>query len=350
MNCRSILLFTVILITGLTSCRVNRFAVTPSAGFSGAREYIERYKDLAVSEMIRSGVPASITLAQGMVESDYGRSTLAREGNNHFGIKCHDDWKGPGVRYHDDRRNECFRKYSRPEESFADHSDFLKNRPRYSSLFNLPVTDYKGWARGLKQAGYATNPDYANMLIRKIEENNLQYYDTLYQNASSMQEVQPAAPVASYPAVKQGTSLNAEPEPEIVKKTEPAVINDNFKIQINAPRIMNNNRLQYIIIKEGETIEKIEKEFAVFRWEILRFNDLKDDYVPVAGQMIYLQAKRDRAEAGKEKHTTSAGETMHSVSQQYGVKLKKLYEYNRMTENEESTEGQVIWLRQLKPS
>ncbi len=123
--------------------------------------------------MKRTGIPASITLAQGMIESDYGRSTLAREGNNHFGIKCHNDWTGPTIRHHDDRRNECFRKYKHVEDSYYDHSDFLKTGSRYSFLFDLPSTDYKGWAKGLKKAGYATDPDYANMLIRKIEEEQI---------------------------------------------------------------------------------------------------------------------------------------------------------------------------------
>ncbi len=159
------------------SCRTSRPVVTSSGGEASAGAYIERYKDLAISEMKRTGIPASITLAQGMIESDYGRSSLAREGNNHFGIKCHSDWTGPAIRHHDDRRNECFRKYKQPEDSYFDHSDFIKSGSRYSFLFDLPSTDYKSWARGLKKAGYATNPDYANMLIRKIEENNLYYYD-----------------------------------------------------------------------------------------------------------------------------------------------------------------------------
>ena len=135
--------------TGLVSCRVNRPAISPPSGNKASvQDYIDRYKDLAVSEMKRSGVPASITLAQGMIESDHGRSTLARQSNNHFGIKCHDDWTGQSVRHHDDRRDECFRKYSRPEESFVDHSDFLRSRSRYSFLFELPVTDYRGMGQG----------------------------------------------------------------------------------------------------------------------------------------------------------------------------------------------------------
>ncbi len=167
----------IIILAGLVGCRAYRPAGQSSYPEASAGSYIEKYKDLAVSEMIRTGIPASITLAQGMIESDFGRSRLAREANNHFGIKCHNDWTGPTVRHNDDRRNECFRKYRKPEDSFYDHSDFLKYGSRYRTLFDIDPTDYKAWARGLKKAGYATNPDYANMLIRKIEENNLYYYD-----------------------------------------------------------------------------------------------------------------------------------------------------------------------------
>ncbi len=156
----------ILLMTVLVSCRVSKPLITPSSVSGSASDYIKNYSDLAVSEMRRTGVPASITLAQGMLESDYGRSSLARSGNNHFGIKCHNDWNGQTIRQHDDKRNECFRKYRRPEDSFYDHSDFLKSVSRYSFLFDIDGTDYKGWAKGLKKAGYATNPDYAYLLIR----------------------------------------------------------------------------------------------------------------------------------------------------------------------------------------
>ncbi len=340
----------LVIISSLVSCRVNRPAVSPPSGNqTGVRDYIDRYKDLAVREMKRSGVPASITLAQGMIESDHGRSTLAREANNHFGIKCHDDWRGPSIRHHDDRRNECFRKYPRPEDSFIDHSDFLRNRSRYSSLFALPVTDYKGWARGLKKAGYATNPHYADMLIRKIEENNLQAFDVYYAESPSK------------PATKQVPSEEIKKEVKVqpsIKISSPAqgeetatkpVINDNFTVRLNAPRVMENNRLQYIVVAEGETLDIIERDYKVFKWELQRFNDLGDDFSPAPGQILYLQPKRDKAERGKERHNSVAGDTMHSISQKYGVKLKKLYEYNRMAEGEETVRGQAVWLRQVKP-
>lgn len=161
----------------LYSCKAYKPLISSSTPDLSVQNYVNSFKGIAVAEMKRTGIPASITLAQGIIESDCGHSTLAREANNHFGIKCHDDWTGATMRHNDNNRNECFRKYSRAAESFYDHSDFLKSVSRYSFLFNLNSTDYKAWAHGLKKAGYATNPDYANMLIRTIEENNLWHFD-----------------------------------------------------------------------------------------------------------------------------------------------------------------------------
>lgn len=319
------------------SCRSSRQVVSSSAGEASAGAYIERYKDLAISEMKRTGIPASITLAQGMIESDYGRSSLAREGNNHFGIKCHSDWTGPAIRHHDDRRNECFRKYKRPEDSYCDHSDFIKSGSRYSFLFDLPSTDYKGWARGLKKAGYATNPDYANMLIRKIEENNLYYYDrVLMVPVKTIAEEAPMKPDSTRPVVRE-------------RVTETPVTFSPVSVSSRTPRIMEKNRIQYIIVKDGESIETLEKDFELLKWELTRYNELDNNFTPVPGQILYLQPKRDKAEPGKEIHNAREGETMYMISQIYGVKLKKLYEYNMMAEGEEPVAGQKIWLRTIKP-
>ena len=287
--------------------------------------------------MKRTGIPASITLAQGMIESDYGRSTLARNANNHFGIKCHSDWTGPVIRHHDDRRNECFRKYSRPEDSFYDHSDFLTSGSRYSFLFDVPVTDYKAWARGLKKAGYATNPDYANMLIRKIEESSLYIYDRGYSEAAQEERQLPQADK------EKGNTFTGD---EILENPSS---NDNKIAVSGAQRIMENNRIKYIIVQDGETREMMEKEFQLLRWELSRYNELGSDFTPAAGQILYLQPKRDRADPGKETHTVSEGDTMYSISQQYGIKIMKLYELNRMTEGEEPVAGVKIWLRNIRP-
>jgi LysM repeat protein len=322
----------------MNSCRSSRQAVSSSAGEASAGAYIAKYKDLAISEMKRTGVPASITLAQGMIESNYGKSTLAREGNNHFGIKCSNGWTGSTIRHHDDRRNECFRKYRHPEDSYYDHSDFLRSGSRYSFLFDLPATDYKSWARGLKKAGYATDPEYANLLIRKIEENRLYIYDKGFTTPEKLVNA------AVLPKPDTTIPVSAEPVKEM-----PPVSFGEISLSSSTPRIMENNRIQYIIVKEGETISSIEKDFELLKWELTRYNDLDNDFTPVPGQVLYLQPKRDKAEPGKEIHSVREGETMYQISQKYGVKLKKLYEYNMMPEGEEPAAGQKIWLRSVKP-
>lgn len=334
---RLFFIFQVGLIFILFSCKSIKPVVPASTTGNLSQDYVNKYKDIAVREMKRSGVPASITLAQGMIESDYGRSRLAREANNHFGIKCHNGWTGATVRHHDDKRNDCFRKYRNPEESFSDHSDFLRTGSRYSFLFDLEITDYKAWARGLKKAGYATNPDYANILIRKIEGDNLMYFDR--NNATD-------TPVSNIiVAEKRITTSN---KPEEIKDPKP-VSDQNLVVQARVPRVMENNSLKYIIVKDGDTKEKLENEFQLLRWELPKYNDLNNDFQLVPGQILYLQPKKDKAETGKDFHTVISGDTMHSISQYYGVKLKSIYEMNRLEEGVEPTVGQKIWLRGNKP-
>ncbi len=330
-------IFCLVLIFSLFSCKVYKPVISANESGLSAENYINTYKDLAVSEMKRTGIPASITLAQGMIESDFGRSTLAREANNHFGIKCHNGWTGPTIRHNDEKRNECFRKYLKPEESFYDHSDFLKSVSRYSFLFDLEPADYKGWARGLKKAGYATNPDYANMLIKKIEENNLEYFDRGYK--SSILLPQAAVPVKEAVTVQDRDST----------RRPVAVINSNTEVFEHAPRIMENNRIQYIIVKDGDTRENLENEFQLLKWELSKYNELNSDFQLVPGQILYLQPKREKAESGKEYYITVAGDTMYLISQKYGIKIKKLYEMNRMTPGTEPETGRKIWLRKIKP-
>jgi len=339
MHIRSLLLLPLAFITVLFSCRASRQVVPTTTSLPAAgNSYIDTYKDIAVSEMKRTGIPASITLAQGMIESDEGRSSLAREANNHFGIKCHNDWNGGKVYHDDDKRNECFRKYSRPEDSFYDHSDFLRSVPRYSFLFSLPQTDYKGWAHGLKKAGYATNPAYDNMLIKAIEEKNLHYFDAGYNPPVSAQK--------SQPAVKKTTALQ-DTGRIIIPVSR---VDENNLVIGRVPRVMENNKLKYIIVKDGDTKKKIEDEFQLLGWELSRYNDLKNDFTISHGQILYLQAKKDKAEEGKEFYTTVEGDTMYLISQRYGIKLKSLYKMNRMQEDTEPSPGSMIWLRSIKPA
>lgn len=273
-------------------------------------EYFETYKEIAIREMERSGVPASITLAQGALESGNGNSRLARSGNNHFGIKCHDDWKGKKIYEDDDAPNECFRKYSSVEESFRDHSDYLRSKTRYRFLFDLNITDYKGWARGLKKAGYATSPTYAEALIRIIEEHNLSMYDRM--TAANLKS--PAR------AKKSGVSATSRP-------------------------ILERNRVKYILARHGDTFDKLAEELGKLSWELPQYNDVKDPDSLAEGQIVYIQPKRNKAEARKSTHTVKEGETMYMISQLYAIKLNRLYELNGMERGAKLTPGTVLQLR-----
>jgi len=347
MGNRLLLPISLTFILFITSCRAYRPIAnkstpnsTPNSSISrdqSVQEYINLYKDLAVSEMNRTGIPASITLAQGIIESDCGRSSLAREANNHFGIKCHDDWTGPTVRHDDNTRNECFRKYGKASDSYYDHSDFLRQVPRYKFLFSYSSSDYKAWAVGLRKAGYATNPDYSNMLIRTIEENNLSQFDRamLVQNQPVVQSIEPNDPVKNQSA--DSTKKKVVQQASVMA------------VMAHPQRIMENNRIQYIIVKDGDTREKLEEEFQLLRWELPKYNDLKSDFQLVVGQILYLQPKRDKAEAGKEYYNAAEGDTMYLISQKYGIKLKRLYELNRMEQGSEPEPGRKIWLRSAKP-
>ena len=330
--------FLLVMLSGIVSCKAYTPVATNTGSYKPLEDYIIKYSMLAVSEMKRTGIPASITLAQGMVESDYGRSYLAREANNHFGIKCHSSWKGEVSRYNDNKRNECFRKYSDAEESFHDHSEFLRTSSRYRFLFEYDPSDYRAWAKGLIRAGYATNPDYASMLIRKIEENNLWQYDDVKMSRTS-------PPVAA--TVPSGNDASVQ----ILKNDGTQLVPKEAGNSVLARpvRIMENNRIQYIIVKDGDTKAKLEKELNLLRWELSKYNDLEADFSPVPGQLLYLQPKRDKAEVGNDYHKALEGDSMYLISQKYGIKLKSLYEMNRMSPGTEPEPGSRLWLRGMKP-
>ena len=341
--------------------RTARSTVSTAPATDYAREYLIKYGNLAVSEMKRSGVPASITLAQGMLESNYGRSRLATQGNNHFGIKCHSDWSGKRIYHDDNRRGECFRSYASPEESYRDHSDFLVNGSRYRNLFHLAATDYKGWAHGLKKAGYATDPKYPELLIRKIEDYSLWAYDTggtspiVSQQAAGSQPAGsgtvPAAATSSgttvtpRPAVKETGTGQAQPVPDkratAIEDDEPVRV---ISISTGAKTLENNN-VEYIIVEEGDTYESLAERHQLLSWEIVRFNDLTAGAPLIPGQVLYIKPKRTRAAQGLLVHTVEAAETMHSISQKYAIRLSSLYKMNLMDEGTECRPGQKLRLR-----
>lgn len=285
--------------------------------------YIERYADLAVEEMYRSGVPASITLAQGLLESRYGQSELAVKANNHFGIKCH-NWNGGRMYYDDDRKGECFRKYDSPEESFRDHSDFLRFRDRYRFLFDLEHTDYEGWAHGLKKAGYATDSKYPQKLIRLIEEYELYKYDI----QGSVERVLPESP-AHIETVKPLSDRQSE----------------TFHFSLSR-QMYSINGVPFVYSLDGESYASIAARYNIFHKEILRYNDLKEDVTLYPGTVVYLQKKKKQAAKGLDKHIVEeSGETLDDIARRYAVRLSSLRRMNRFPEGYMPKEGEVIILR-----
>lgn len=274
-------------------------------------EYIEKYKEDAIKEMHHSGVPASITLAQGILESGDGNSPLALYANNHFGIKCHSAWQGETFIMDDDEKNECFRKYPTAYESFKDHSEFLTSRSRYAALFQLKITDYEGWAKGLKAAGYATNPKYADLLIALIEKHELNKYDNYAKVPSKTIEKN-----------KSSSQLAANHNKRVVKL---------------------HNKIKYTVVNKGDDAKSIAQDFDMNIRQILNYNDLNKNDKLNEGDVVYLQPKKNKA--AEEYHTVKKGENMRTISQYYGVKLNKLYKKNHMVIGTEPQVGQKLSLK-----
>lgn len=293
-------------------------------------EYIRKYCQIAVEEMSRTGVPASITLAQGILESGSGTSQLSIRGNNHFGIKCHSDWTGGKIYADDDAKNECFRMYKDASESFRDHSDFLRKNQRYASLFMLDVKDYKGWATGLKKAGYATSPVYATRLIEIIEKYNLTQYDS--------GTFVPAS-------VTMDAIANAENAGEIDKKPTKYYSSNSFELSMTEYSIGTNNNTQYIILKYPMDIEVLARKLGMAPWQLPKYNDLPKKCIVPAGEILYLKPKRNKAEKTCTEHIVERGETMRDISQKYAVKIKSLYKKNGWENGVQPVEGSKVRLR-----
>ncbi len=289
-------------------------------------EYIQKYYALAISEMERSGIPASITLAQGCWESQNGNSILATEGNNHFGIKCKSDWRGKKIYHDDDAVGECFRKYAHAEASYIDHSNFLMGSSRYSFLFRLDPKDYAGWARGLKQAGYATDPTYPERLIKIIEDFKLYLYDEYGDNRQ----------LAS---IKQEPEKTKHEKSAITKTKTPAI----------SRKIEMRNGLRTIVVAEGDSYESLTKRYKLKDWELYTYNDFAKGRQPRPNEILYIEAKYKKASKQHKQHVTDQGDTMHYIAQLYGVKLKPLLKRNRMKTGEEPAVGQVVYLNHKRP-
>ena len=299
--------------------------ITPSKGLTqiSASDYISKYKDDAIKEMEKYKIPASITLAQGMLESSNGNSDLAVNANNHFGIKCHSDWSGKTMHKDDDKKNECFRKYSSVLESYEDHSKFLATRTRYASLFELETTDYKGWAHGLKKAGYATDPNYPKRLIDIIEKYELYKYDS-YKKDKKIKEDK-----------KKKSNIKSEKQASTPQ-------------QISNREILRIGIIKYIIVKKSDTFEKIARDTDKDLWQLYKYNDLSKSDTLTIGEKLFLQPKRNKAKTAT--HILKNGETMRTISQFYGIKLNSLYKKNNLEEGEKPSIGTIIYMQKNKPS
>ncbi len=372
-----------------------------SAADTPQQRYIDRWAATAVREMYRSGVPASITLAQGILESRSGLSALAVEGNNHFGIKCHKDWKGKTMRVDDDRRRECFRVYDTAEESFRDHSDFLRYWDRYKFLFDFNTKDYESWAYGLKKAGYATDPSYPEKLIKIIEENGLSKYDSMTQAqaaraSSSSSKATPAPPKSSDNASSKSSSRTsskasvkvsakeakaaarvlkaeereaaraarraarrerlaaAEAIPDEIPEApnaieEPILVTpaaaEEFHFSLTRP-VYTKNGVPFVYSIEGETYSSIASSYNLFPKEILKINDLDSERRLLPGTVVYIQQKKTQAEKGLDKYIVEAdGENLRDVCQRFAVRMSSVCKLNGFSPNRTLREGDTILLR-----
>lgn len=308
--------FIIMALLALTGCASSKQSakVQSTKSISQAKDDYERYVltyyPIAVEQMERHNIPASITLAQGLLESGAGKSKLARTSNNHFGIKADKSWNGKRTSSMDNGRLCYFRKYDSVRDSYEDHSMFLVGRQRYASLFKLKKNDYKGWAKGLKQAGYAEDKAYPSKLISLIERYELQKYDS-YKTRD-------------------------------IKKSEGAVALESYR---STRTIYRSNDLLYIIGNTGDTFKSLGQELNISKSKLIKYNDLYKEYNIKAGDIIYLEKKKNKANKKYRTHTVSEGESLHSISQRYGVKLEKLYKYNEGKAQNGIKVGDIIKLR-----
>lgn len=300
--CLFVLLFSCVMTWGQTVKWNQRF-----------QDYVVQYKDIAIEEMQRYGIPASITLAQGLLESGAGSSTLATDGNNHFGIKCH-GWQGRTVYRDDDALNECFRAYDTAKESYEDHSKFLAGSQRYRRLFQLSVTDYKGWAHGLKACGYATNPQYAYKLIEIIELYHLDDYD-------------------------KGSKTR--------RHGRKAVRNQENAVVLHPIHIYNKN--YYLKARKGDTFESIAAEVGISARSLARHNERSRKDRLVEGEILWLKKKRgslshDTRKTENRMYVVKAGDSMYDISQYFGIRMKSLYKLNGLDRDYEIKAGDRLRL------
>jgi len=311
--------------------------------------YIAKYKDIAMAEMQRSGVPAAITLAQGILESKYGESDLCVESNNHFGIKCKTEWTGDKVYHDDDAKHECFRSYPDAAASFRDHSDFLKNRPYYTDLFKLDITDAEGWAYGLKKDGYATEKEYPQRLLKVINDYDLNQYTYLAlqkQNNSSSIAIKEEAP-ESKPVVKQNIAVKytapVEEEVEIITKHNDQSANARSVASVYPEGVFTINHSKVVFAKEGTSLLALANEYDISLSKLLAFNEIGEIDILPYDALLFLELKMKKGAV--DFHIAESGETLHQICQKEGVRMDAVMQYNSIKPNMEVIAGEKIYLR-----
>lgn len=317
------------------------FSLTAQAQKEKVEAYIARYKEIAIQEMIRSGVPASITLAQGILESQSGESDLVKRSNNHFGIKCKPEWTGPRTYHDDDEKGECFRVYDSPENSFKDHSDFLRTRAHYAFLFKLNPTDYEGWANGLKKAGYATAPTYPAKLIKLINDYQLQQYTTDALARISNPKIQApetrVTPVVTTTASSTPMEKEEEESSSTItapnKKTNTPLVSTPF--EINATKV--------VFVPAGTSLLALADKYEIAYSRLLNFNDMDEVDILEKDQLVYLEKKQKKGVT--DFHEVKPGETLFSIAQANAIRMESLLLYNNLTKDTQPSVGTKLKLK-----
>lgn len=341
---KKLILFSCLLITVAVQAQKER-----------GEAYISTYKELAMAEMLRSGVPASITLAQGILESQFGESDLVKTSNNHFGIKCKTEWTGAKTYHDDDEKAECFRVYPSVEDSYKDHSEFLRNRPNYAFLFQIDPTDYDGWAKGLRKAGYATSPTYPQKLMKVINDYNLQQYSLLAlqikknggsTNAIVANTAEPAAEKINSTIQQPAMEEAAAAEPVKIKpKNQESISVQDARMVAYPQGVFTINHSKVVFVQGGISLLAMANRFDIPFSKLLEYNDLPEMDITDTDRLIFLEKKMKKGT--NDFHLVQNGETLHTISQAEGVRLENLLEYNRLSREATVSAGDKLYLKPM---
>jgi LysM repeat protein len=342
----------LIILTGFCMLMLNVFAQTDKA-----TAYINKYKDVAMDEMLRSGVPAAITLAQGILESSYGESDLCVQSNNHFGIKCKTEWTGDKVYHDDDAKQECFRSYPDAAASFKDHSDFLTSRPWYASLFKLRPTDTRGWAYGLKKAGYATEKDYPQRLLKIISDYNLNQFTVLALNGNRKKQAVPAPDITekntavaienkTTPQLIPSVAKEEKEEVEVFVKEKKETITENLVTKYPAG-VFSINHTKVIYARSGTSLLAVANQYTISLSRLIDFNELEETNILSNDHLLFLERKSKKGE--RDFHLVERNESLYDICQKEGVRMDYILSYNGIKKNSRPLAGEKVYLRSNAP-